>query len=620
MGCQKIELLSPAKNFECAVAAISHGADAVYIGGPSFGARAAAGNSLQDIEQLVRYAHFYGAKVYITLNTILTDRELEQAARQIQHYYDMGVNALIIQDMGLLQLDLPPIPLHASTQMDNRSVDKVKFLYQNGFERVVLARELSLQQIAEIHRECPVELEAFVHGALCVSYSGRCYMSFAGCGRSANRGECAQYCRLPYDLYNADDELVVKSKHLLSLKDMDRSDFLLPMMQAGVCSFKIEGRLKDVSYVKNITAYYRKKLDLFLNGHDEYMPASYGTTRFFFEPNPEKTFHRGKTDYFIEGRKTGMAQLYTPKSVGEFVGTVCSVRNRSFDIDSTCELHNGDGLCYVDKSGAFAGFRVNKVDGKRVFITDSVDLYESCRLYRNYDVEFDKVLKGKTAERKIRIRISVDETPAGLCLSCQDEVGRTVSLPVDIDKVKAEKEEQALTNLKTNLGKWGSTDFEVEGITVNTKDGYFIPNSIVSEWRRSLADMLQEEVKKEFLPNTDNHVENVVISRKIVARDIVPEPVNVFNEQARNLYEQCQVTEVPYAFERTLSPEQPLMQCRHCIKFTLGYCPKYKNEEYRQLCSGAEWKEPLYMRHGGKRYRLQFDCRHCKMLIWTQTD
>lgn len=340
-----IELLSPAKNLECGLAAINHGADAVYIGAAQFGARAAAGNSIEDIATLVQYAHQFRVKVLVALNTVLTDDQLPDAEKLIWEIYNTGADALIIQDMGILKLNLPPIALHASTQTDNRTVEKVRFLQDVGFSRVVMARELSLKQISEISSQTNVELEAFVHGALCVSYSGQCYMSQANCGRSANRGQCAQYCRLPYHLVDADDNVLVKNKHLLSLKDLDQSDSLEEMMEAGVTSFKIEGRLKDVDYVKNITSFYRKKLDVILENNPRFQRASAGKTTILFEPNPEKSFRRGNTDYFLRDRKANIVQQDTPKSLGEPIGKVTYIGRNFFEVQNGTLLNNGDGLC-----------------------------------------------------------------------------------------------------------------------------------------------------------------------------------------------------------------------------------------------------------------------------------
>lgn len=595
----KIELLSPAKNIECAVAAISHGADAVYIGGPSFGARAAAGNSFEDLEQLVRYAHPYHAKVFVTLNTILTDKELEMAEQQIQRYYQMGIDALIVQDMGILKLDLPPIALHASTQADNRTAEKVRFLQNAGFQRVVLARELSLRQIEAIHDHCELELEAFVHGALCVSYSGRCYMSYAACGRSANRGECAQFCRLPYSLLDADGKVLMKDKHLLSLKDLDRSDYLLPMLKAGVTSFKIEGRLKDMDYVKNVTAFYRRKIDAILEENPQYQQDSIGKTRFFFDPDPEKTFHRGKTAYFIDGKRQNVVQLETPKSTGAFVGTVKSVNRNFVTFSHEKELHNGDGLCFVNADGDFSGFRVNRVEGDKIFLAEPVNVAVGDRLFRNFDIQFEKMLKGKSAERRVAVDFTLRETEEGFVLHCEDEAGIDAQITVFAEKVVANKPEQAEQTLRSQLSKLGTTPYEVRSITINTRQMYFFPSSTIAEWRREIIDNLLEKSlrirlhpKKSFSTYTENpHIE----------------AVNVMNAAAEQFYHDCGVNETTVAYEKRL-PEKPLlMTCKHCIRFLMGACGKQPG--------ATRLAEPLFLKTGKYCFQLSFDCAKCEMNI-----
>lgn len=595
----KIELLSPAKNLECAVAAINHGADAVYIGGPSFGARAAAGNSFEDLEKLLRYAHPYHAKVFVTLNTILTDKELEQAERQIQQYYDMGIDALIVQDMGILKLNLPPIALHASTQADNRDADKVRFLKNAGFQRVVLARELSLQQIETIHKACDVELEAFVHGALCVSYSGRCYMSYAACGRSANRGECAQFCRLPYSLVDAEGKIICEDKHLLSLKDLDRSDFLLPMMQAGVTSFKIEGRLKDANYVKNITAYYRRKIDDILNENPQYQQDSIGKTTLFFDPDPERTFHRSKTDYFVDGVRTNVVQLKTPKSTGAFVGVVKSVNDNSLTYSQEKELHNGDGLCFVNSQGEFSGFRANRVEGRQVFFNEPVDVAVGDKLYRNYDIQFEKLLNGKSAERRIAVDFELRETSVGLLLCCVDEAGTQVEWAINADKVVAEKEEQALKTLQTQLSKLGNTSYVARKIDIKTKQVYFFPSSQIAEWRRSIIDLL---IEKSLKIKLHPKVISAVSDEKFPI-----EAVNVYNDAAVAFYQEHGIDNVVTAYEKNLPPYPVVMTCKHCIRFTLGICKKHSKND--------PWKEPLFLKTGKYCFQLSFDCVKCEMNI-----
>ena len=643
----EIELLSPAKNLECAMAAISHGADAVYIGGPSFGARAAAGNSFEDLEQLVRFAHPYHVKVFVTLNTILTDKELEEAERQVQRYYNMGVDALIVQDMGLLKLDLPPIALHASTQMDNRTPEKVKFLQNAGFQRVVLARELSLQQIQEIRQACDVELEAFVHGALCVSYSGRCYMSYASCGRSANRGECAQFCRLPYTLVDADGNTIVRDRHLLSLKDMDRSDWLLPMMQAGIMSFKIEGRLKDVAYVKNITAYYRRRIDTILEGHPEYKPASIGKTTLFFEPDPEKTFHRDKTPYFINGERTDMVQMETPKSTGAFVGTVQAVNYNSLTYSGGKELHNGDGLCFINAKGEFDGFRVNKVEGQRVYWNEPVEgISMGDKLYRNYDIQFEKMLASKSAERRIALDFKLLEKEGQLILQAKDEADTTVELPITEDKQPADKPEQAMQNLQIQLSKLGNTCYQARNIEVETSQVYFFPNSVIAGWRRKIIELLVNKVETKCIsPLRDGPKKMPCVvethgraSLQKLPLSQLPEAVNVMNTKAKEYYQELGVEKIEDAYEKMgisnvetchgvslQGNHSILMTCKYCVRHALGACPKESkgnkaccNVETRLIASLQ--KEPLYLKTGRHIFRLFFDCAKCEMIITTFED
>ena len=392
MKPRKIELLAPAKNLECGLAAVDHGADAVYIGAPRFGARAAAGNSLDDIARLVDYAHLYGVRIYVTVNTILRDEELADTQAMIWELYRAGVDALIVQDMGLLELDLPPIPLHASTQMDNRTPEKVRFLADVGFRQVVLARELSLQDIRRVHEACPdVSLEVFVHGALCVSYSGQCYVSQACFGRSANRGECAQFCRLAFDLEDARGRKIVHDKHLLSLKDLNQSDVLEQLLDAGATSLKIEGRLKDVAYVKNVTAAYRRKLDDLFKRRREYVKASSGEVRLTFRPQLDKSFSRGFTHYFLLGRERDVASFDTPKSLGEEMGTVKEVRGNSLVVSGVKPFNNGDGVCFLDESGKLRGFRINRAEGNRLYPQEKPHIPQRTVLYLNFENDFDNV-------------------------------------------------------------------------------------------------------------------------------------------------------------------------------------------------------------------------------------
>jgi 23S rRNA 5-hydroxycytidine C2501 synthase len=619
LGVRGIELLSPAKNLECGLAAINHGADAVYIGASQFGARASAGNSPGDISALIQYAHRYAAKIFVTVNTILTDEQLPEVEKLIWDIYNTGADALIVQDMGILKLNLPPIALHASTQTDNRTVEKVRFLQDVGFSRVVLARELSLARITEISAQTDVELEAFVHGALCVSYSGQCYMSQANCGRSANRGQCAQYCRLPYHLLDADDTMLVKNKHLLSLKDLDQSDSLEEMIRAGVTSFKIEGRLKDADYVKNVTAYYRKKLDAVLEGSNKYQRASAGKTTFFFEPNPEKSFRRGATDYFLHGRKPDIAQLNTPKSLGEPIGKVTYIGRNFFEVHNGALLNNGDGLCFINKQGDLTGFRVNRVDqqlassfsngagekGKnrvQVFPADMPRMDVGVFLYRNQDQLFEKVLKGKTAERKVGVQILFEETATGFSIQLTDERGISTRLDMACDKQAAQKPDAVNDNIKNQLSKMGNTIYEATDIQINISSPWFFPASQLGEWRRQALEKLDEARTAAYVREP---------KREAVAATFPVDQLtylgNVTNKLSEEFYREHGVTEITPGFEVKAEEGVPLMYCKHCIKFAMGWCPK---EGYK-----ATFKEPLYLRNNDQVYKLTFDCKVCEMRI-----
>jgi putative protease len=597
-----IELLSPAKNLECGLAAIDHGADAVYIGASRFGARAAAGNSVEDIAKLVQYAHQFRVKVLVALNTVLTDDQLPEAEKLIWEIYHAGADALIVQDMGILKLNLPPIALHASTQTDNRTVEKVRFLQDVGFSRVVLARELSLKQIAEIASQTDVELEAFVHGALCVSYSGQCYMSQANCGRSANRGQCAQYCRLPYQLLDADNNILVKNKHLLSLKDLDLSGSLEEMMEAGVTSFKIEGRLKDVDYVKNITAYYRRKLDAILDGNTRYQRASAGRTTILFEPNPEKSFRRNNTDYFLHGRKPDIAQLDTPKSLGEPIGKVTYIGRNFFEVQNGTVLNNGDGLCFINKQGDLTGFRVNRVERKQIFPADMPRMDVGVFLYRNQDQAFEKVLKGKTSERRVGVKVLFGETAIGFSIQLTDEDGISSVFEATCEKQPAQKPEAVHDNIKNQLSKLGNTIYETTAIQIAINVPWFFPASQLSEWRRQAVEKLDEARAASYVREPGHEAKPASFPAKQLTY-----LGNVTNKLSEAFYLEHGVEEVMPGFEVKAQEGVPLMFCKHCIKFNMGWCPK---EGYK-----ATFKEPLFLKNNDQVYRLTFDCKACEMHI-----
>lgn len=601
---RKIELLAPAKNFECGIEAIKHGADAVYIGAPQFSARSAAGNTIDDIKSLAEYAHLFGAKIYVALNTILGDKELEDARKLIwQLYNDARIDALIIQDMGITMLDLPPIPLHASTQVDNRSIDKIKFLEQAGFTQVVLARELTSLQINEIAAQTNVTLEAFIHGALCVSYSGQCYLSHAISGRSANRGECAQYCRLPYSLMDSEGTVISTDKHLLSMKDLNLSADLENLIDAGVSSLKIEGRLKDVSYVKNTVAHYRSKLDEIINRRPEYLRASSGHSTYTFTPDINKSFNRGYTDYFLNGRKTNIWSVDSPKSIGEPVGKVTEVTTRFFKLNSNLTLANGDGLCFFNTKKELEGFQVNNVDGDKIFPSRLPQIKRGTFIYRNHDHEFEKLLQRNSAERKIDISINLKEIPFGFSLEAIDEDDTQVVLNFEYKKETAKKDQTE--NIRNILSKTGTTIFNVQSVNLELSQSYFIPSSVISDWRRQLTDRL-------IAMRVINYRQPIVKHKQTFH----PFPVgkitylgNVMNESSKQFYTQHKAQVVEIAFERNPQESVPLMFTRHCIKFALGWCVKENKVKHK-------YKEPFYLLYNNTRLRLDFDCKLCEMRVY----
>ena len=597
-----IELLSPARNLECGIAAVDHGADAVYIGAARFGARASAGNSVQDIARLCAYAHPFGVKVYVTVNTILYDEELRDTQELIWELYRAGADALIVQDMSLLRMDLPPIPLHASTQMDNRTPDKVRALRDLGYEQVVLARELSLNEIRAIHEAVPdVFLEAFVHGALCVSYSGRCYASEFCFGRSANRGECAQFCRLPFTLEDSNGEPVVEDKYLLSLRDMNRSRYLEEMMDAGVRSFKIEGRLKSVSYVKNITAYYRQRIDAILHRRPEYMRSSAGKEEFFFTPDPERSFSRGFTDYFLHGRTDDLASPDTPKSRGQLAGRVKEVRCGCVIVAGTTPFCNGDGLCFLDGQGKLQGFRVNRVEGNHLYPAEMPDVRKGDMLWRNYDQQWEKLMAGKTAERRIPVTLSLCEVETGFMLKATLPDGKEITLSFNAEHQLARTDQRA--GITEVLSKLGDTIFYAEEVRIDFSQPWFIPRSLLAEWRRKLVDGLMAELKKERV-------------RAALNRKRADVPLSYFDFNISNRLS-CEFVAVQGGAQRInalevtgrLNEGQALMTCRYCLRYQLGWCP-------RQRGARSPYQEPYYLcSRDGRRFRLEFDCKNCEMKV-----
>ena len=601
---RKIELLAPAKNLGCGIEAINHGADAVYIGAPKFGARAAAVNSLDDIAALVEHAHLYNARIYVTVNTILKEEELKETEEMIGELYRIGVDALIVQDMAITQLNLPPIPLHASTQMDNRTADKVKFLADTGFHQVVLARELSLREISKIHEACPdTALEVFVHGALCVSYSGQCYVSEACFGRSANRGECAQFCRLPFSLVDADGKTIVKDKHLLSLKDLNQSEELEALLDAGVTSLKIEGRLKDVSYVKNVTAAYRQKLDTIFSRRKEYVRASSGSCRFEFKPQLDKSFSRGFTHYFLKGRSKDIFSFDTPKSLGEEMGTMKEVRGNYLTVAGLKSFNNGDGVCYIDEQGRLQGFRINRVDGNKLYPQEMPRIKPRTVLYRNFDQEFERVLARKSSERKIAVSILLAENNFGFSLTLTDEDDNSVTLTLPRDKELARTPQE--DNLRNQLSKLGNTPFEAMRIDIDLTGNWFIPASVLSDLRRQVVDKLIAARRMTF------HRELAVLKPTTHAypQQTLSYLGNVMNTRAASFYQDHGVKDIEPAYEKQAVEEAVLMFCKHCLRYSMGWCPVHQRER-------SPYKEPYYLvGTDGKRFRLSFDCKICQMKV-----
>ena len=603
---RKIELLAPARNLECGIEAVNHGADAVYIGAPKFGARAAATNSMDDIGRLTDYAHLYGVRIYVTVNTILKDEELKETEDMILELYRRGVDALIVQDMGLTRLNLPPIPLHASTQMDNRTAGKVRFLAEAGFRQVVLARELSLDEIAAIHKACPdTPLEVFVHGALCVSYSGQCYASQACFGRSANRGECAQFCRLPFSLVDADGRVVVKDKHLLSLKDMNRLDMLEQLLDAGVTSLKIEGRLKDVAYVKNVTAAYSQRLDAILKRRKEYVRASSGTCRLDFRPQPEKSFSRGFTHYFLEGRGEDIASFDTPKSLGEAMGTLKEQRGGWVSVAGVKPFHNGDGVCYLDEQGRLQGFRINRVEGNKLFPAGNVArIRPRTPLFRNLDQEFERALARKSAERKIGVRLRLEENAFGFSLTADDEDDNRVTLAIVYAKERARTPQ--VENLRTQLAKLGGTPYELtEPAEIALTEEWFVPSSVVADWRRQVVERLTAARRI----NYRRELAVWKLTRHAYPAVTLTYLGNVMNDEARRFYLDHGVKAVAPAYEKQPADGAVLMFCRHCLRYSMGWCPVHQKGR-------SPYREPYYLASSdGRRFRLEFDCKNCQMKV-----
>lgn len=625
-----IELLAPAKNLECGIAAINHGADAVYIGAKAYGARQAAGNDINDIAQLACYAHRFGAKVYVTVNTIVYEQEIKEVKQLLEDIIKANVDAILVQDMAVVKLmhdickdqrfNSTRMPqLHASTQTDNRCSNKVKWLKEIGFSRVVLARELTLDEIKRIHTDNPdVELEVFVHGALCVSYSGACYASQHFFNRSANRGECAQFCRLPFDLKDSTGETIIHNRHLLSLKDMKQIDRIGDIVESGVSSLKIEGRLKDSAYVKNIVAAYSNKLNEFISQHpDKYRRSSYGHTTLSFAPNIDKTFNRGFTNYFLDGRSDDISSIETPKAIGEYVGYIKEIRKNSFNVAGTAIFANGDGLCFFDEGRRLVGFRVNRVENNRLFpLKMPYNLKPGTALYRNNDIAFERIMSGNTAERKIDIKFTLSKDGSNIILTAKDETERTASVSVEDTFEKAQKPQGE--NICRQLGKLGNTPFKMASMVASDGiENLFIPSSYIAHLKRDVIKAIE---------NQEIHTENkTAVDKSTPSHSRGKEPIeaasinvaNVANHVAENFYKKHNVINAKEAYETShaknhysAKESMPLMTCRYCIRYALGYCIKHNGKK-------PSWKEPLYLQTtDGKNVRLGFNCKKCQMEIF----
>ena len=606
---QTLELLAPAKNLECGIAAIDHGADAVYIGADHFGARAAAGNSTDDIARLCSYAHQFGARVYVTVNTIVYDNEIDSVRRLLKRIGEAGADAILVQDMALVSMlsDIG-LEMHASTQTDNRTADKVEWLRGLGFKRVVLARELSVDEIAEIHAKHPdVELEVFVHGALCVSYSGQCYASQYCFQRSANRGECAQFCRLKFDLVDAEGKVIEHDRHLLSLKDMCQIDNLERLAEAGAVSFKIEGRLKDMAYVKNVTAAYSRRLDEIVSAHpDKYRRASFGRVDYGFDPDLRKTFNRGYTTYFADGRQPDIFSPDTPKALGEYVGKVKEVKRQCLTVSGVASFANGDGLCFINADRQLEGFRVNRAEGNRLYPSSMPrNLRQGVALYRNNDQQFERLLSRPSAVRRLSITMSLSATESGFALDVATEDGRKARVEAKAEHTVAQKPQHE--NIVRQLSKLGTTIYDCTNITIPDDFPWFVPSSLLAQMRRDACAEVSEHslTSKNPSPLTSNSLSP--LTYKNPSRP--PYLLNASNTLAVEFYRQLGVEASAFETQKKHGEGEKLMQCRFCLRHALGYCV---NKGGRK----PQWKEPLFLRlPDGRKFQLQFNCKRCEMYL-----
>ena len=606
---KKIEILAPAKDLLHGMAAINSGADAVYIGAPQFGARSNAHNSLEDVAALVQYAHLFNAQVFVVINTILYDNELETCRQMIWELYHIGVDALIVQDMSIMEMELPPIVLHASTQANNRDPKNIKFLADAGIKRVVLARELNLHQIKEISEATDVELEFFVTGALCVSFSGNCYMSVANGERSANRGSCAQNCRLPYNLIDGHGDTLIKNSHLLSIKDFDVTDQIPNLIEAGIVSFKIEGRLKDMVYVKNNVSFLRKKLDAFLEENPNYTKASSGKCTFTFDSELNRTFNRGYTDYFVNERHQSIGSWESPKSKGQYIGKLIKTVGNSYEIENGHLLNNGDGLCFINENNEADGIYVNRAENGIIYPNVLKEIKDGTFIYRNNDAAFIKIVEREdSAVRKISTSLLLTENETGFELIATDEDGYVSKVQLEHAKEPTKTNQSIEENIKIQLAKTGFTPYTADEITIQFTNNWFLPISKVNEMRRTVYEQLTEI----RLANYKREEHQIVKTDHPFPVDQLDFTYNVSNKMARKFYERHSVTEIEKAFELQWDPgKSRVMTTKYCIKYELEKCPKYHKDTL-----GVKVKEPLVLKQGELEYKLKFNCKPCEMEIW----
>ncbi len=598
-----LELLCPAKDYETGVAAINHGADAVYIGASHFGAREDAGNSLSDIEKLVKYAHPFNVRVYVTVNTIIFENEIEQVKSLIEELYLLNVDAIIIQDMGILEMDLPSIAIYASTQTHNDSPEKVKFLESVGFSRVILARELSLSEIKEISNQTNIELESFIHGALCVSYSGQCYFSQAITHRSANRGACAQPCRSSYDLVDGNDKILIKNKHLLSLKDLNLTNHISELIDAGITSFKIEGRLKDISYVKNITSHYNLLLNNIISQKKGFKRSSSGACDITFKPDPERSFNRGFTTHFVDGRVKQQSSMDTQKSVGKRLGIVSEIGNGWFTLKTKETLANGDGICFINSKGVLTGLRVNRVERGKIFpFGETSEVKVGVEIYRNLDHEFNLALKASNKNRWLGCSLKVEQTDSSINFSAVDEDNHIVYINIAEPFDYAMNAEKAIGNIKGQLSKSGDTIFKVQQVNVIMDKPVFIPTSTLNQIRRDLLEKLLNKRVDEYkkLKRIEADRKQDYITTKLTYKE------NASNQLSKSFYKKHGIISVDNAYEIDKVTDAELMVTRYCIKFELGICPSKQ---------GGKPTGELYLRDNKNIYPLEFDCKNCLMKV-----